>query len=124
MIELTAAERQEIIEHTKRFAATMKTHCNGRYEFKAKQPNFSSVNFSADIEDVGNEEFSFMNDAEFNFAAYNQAAKQQAAFSQLKKLTLTHSIKDNLKEWILKKNNISKRNRAAKLEAQKAFDNR
>jgi hypothetical protein len=87
------------------------------------QSNFSSVNFSADVEDVGNEEFSFMNDVEFNFADYNKAAKEQVAFAQIRKLTLTHSIKDNLKQWILKKNNISKRNRAAKLEAQKSFDN-
>lgn len=121
MNELTADERQEIIEHTKRIAANMKTHRKGRYDFKSNQSNFSGVaNFSSDYSDFGSPDGIY--DGE-DFAEYNAKAKEVAAMSEIKKLTLVHSIKANLKEWILKKNNISNRNRAAKAEAQKAFDN-
>lgn len=120
--ELTHAERQMIIEHTKQVAASMTTHRKGRYEFKAKQPNFSGVaNFSSDISDFGS--FDGIYDGE-DIAEYNAKAKEVAAMSQIRRLTLSSTIKDNLKQWILKSNNISKRNRAAKLEAQKSFDNR
>jgi uncharacterized membrane-anchored protein YjiN (DUF445 family) len=91
--------------------------------------NFSSAtaNFSAafDTSDVGNPEMTDYSvyDNCSTFAEYSAKAKEVVAFAEIRKLSLTHSIKDNLKQWILKKNNISKRNRAAKLEAQKAFDN-
>ena len=85
--------------------------------------NFSSVRFSADVSDVGNEEFSFMNDVEFNFAAYNRAAKQQAAFSQLKKLTLVHSVKDSIKQYLTSRNSVIKANKKKKAEADKLHKN-
>ena len=117
--ELTHAERLEIIEHTKRFAASMKTHRNGRYEFKAKQPNFSSVNFSADIEDVGNEEFSFMNDAQFNFADYNKAAKANFGLAEVKNIVARHNVRDSVRAYALQRNEIIKRNKAKKAEKDK-----
>ena len=59
--ELTDEERQEIIEHTKRIAATMKTHRKGRYEFKAKNSNFATFAFAA-TEDIGNPDNAFFDD--------------------------------------------------------------
>lgn len=125
MKELTADERQDLIEHTKRIAASMKTHRKGRYNFGGSSPaqsNFSAVaNFSSDYSDFGS--FDGIYDGE-DIAQYNAGAKEVAAMSEIRRLTLSSTIKDNLKQWILKKNNISNRNRAAKMEAQKAFDNR
>ena len=120
--ELTHAERLEIIEHTKRFAANMKTHRKGRYEFKSNFATFSA----GYVEDFGNPESaeSGIYDDCSTFAEYNAKAREVSSFAEIRKLTLVHSIQSNLKEWILKKNNVSKRNRAAKLEAQKAFSNR
>lgn len=69
-------------------------------------------------EEIVNEEFSFMNDAEFDFASFNEKAKQEAAMSEIRRLTLSHTIRDNLRQWILKKNAIAKRNRERKAEAR------
>ncbi len=96
-------------------------------ELKAKflTGNFSSVaNFSNSgyCEDNGNE--SGIYDDCQTFAEYNTKAREQVAFGRIKSLVANSNVQKSLKEWILKKNNTSKRNRAAKLEAQKAFSNR
>jgi hypothetical protein len=96
-------------------------------ELKAKflTGNFSSVaNFSNSgyCEDNGSET-GIYDDCQ-TFADFNTNARQQVAFSKIKSLVANSNVQKSLKEWILKKNNISKKNRAAKLEAQKAFSNR
>ena len=99
-------------------------------ELKAKflSGNFSSVNFSANpyVEDCGNpdgNESGIYDDCQ-TFAEYNTKAREQVAFGRIKSLVANSNVQKSLKEWILKKNNISKRNRAAKLEAQKQFEKR
>lgn len=100
-----------------------------RKKFLSGQSEFSSVNFSAEnfdapavkfsaaVEDVGNESFSFMNDAEFNFDEYNKEAKAETAIFAIKRLVATHNVRDNAKAYALKRNEVVKRNRAKKAEA-------
>lgn len=122
MKTLTNAEKADIQALTDAYAASVKTHpTKGKHDFKGSETESNFANFSADIADFGS--FDGIYDGN-DIAEYNAKAKEVAAMSQIRKLTLAHSIQANLKEWILKKNNISKRNRAAKLEAQKAFGNR
>lgn len=120
---LTPQEKAEIQAITDVHAASLKTHpTKGKYDFKAKQSNFSSVaNFSSDYSDFGS--FDGIYDGE-DTAEYNAKAREVASMSDIRRLTLAHSIKSNLQEWILKKNNIVKRNRAAKAERQKEFEKR
>jgi hypothetical protein len=35
---------------------------------------------------------------------FGQPERTEAAFNDIRRLTITHSIRDNLKEWILKRN--------------------
>ena len=87
--------------------------------------NFSGVAFAA-VEDSGNPEmtdYSIYDDCQ-TFADFNTKAREQVAFGRIKSLVANSNVQKSLKEWILKKNNIVKRNRAAKLEAQKSFSNR
>jgi hypothetical protein len=36
---------------------------------------------------------------------FGQPERMEASFNDLRRLTITHSIRDNLKSWILKRNN-------------------
>jgi hypothetical protein len=77
----------------------------------------------AAVEDVGNEEFSFMNDAEFNFAAFNQSAKQETAFQSLRRIVAVSNVRESAKQWALQKNEIRRRNKAKQKEKEKAEHN-
>ena len=85
--------------------------------------NISSVRFSADLEDVGNEEFSFLNDAQFNFADYNKAAKANFGLAEVKNIVARHNVRDSIKQWLLQRNSVIKRNKARKAEADKLHKN-
>jgi hypothetical protein len=93
-----AADKQKRIAELKR-----------RFE----QSNFSSVNFSADIADMGNPGGVYDSD---DFATFNQKAKEKAAFDDIKRLTVVHSVKDSIKKFLLQRNSVTAANRAKKAE--------
>lgn len=104
-----------------------------KHKFLSGQSNFSSVNFAADnfhappvnfaadMSDFGNPSGVYEAD---DYEDYSRQAKAEFAIQQIRRLTLSSTIKDNLKEWILKRNAITKRNRERKAEQQKAFAER
>ncbi len=94
-----AADKQKRIAELKR-----------RFE----QSNFSAVaRFSADIADCGNESGVYDSD---DFATFNIKAKEKAAFDDIKRLTLVHSVKDSVRQYILQSNSVRAANRAKKAE--------
>ncbi len=80
--------------------------------------NFSSVRFSADVSDVGNEEFSFLNDVEFNFADFNSKALAFSSYQDIKKLVVKHSVRDSIKKYLLQRNSVIAANKAKKAEKE------
>ncbi len=94
-----AADKQKRIAELKR-----------RFE----QSNFSAVaRFSADIADCGNESGVYDSD---DFATFNQKAKEFTAIQNIKRLTLIHSVKDSVRQYILQSNSVRAANRAKKAE--------
>jgi hypothetical protein len=75
------------------------------------QSNFA--NFSADIADLGNPSGVYDSD---DFATFNIKAKQHTAFNDIKRLTVVHSVKDSIKQYLLSRNSVIKANRAKKAE--------
>jgi hypothetical protein len=52
---------------------------------------------------------------------FGQPERMEASFNDLWRLTITHSIRDNLKSWILKRNNEAQKKKEK--EKQKAAQN-
>lgn len=116
MKALTAEERQTIIEHTKRIAATMKTHHKGRYDFKAKQPNFSSFALSA-VEDDGATDGVYDDD-------FLLPERRESALMDIKRHLIRADIAETTGNYIKRQNSIRERNRQRVADTRKAFDNR
>jgi hypothetical protein len=51
-----------------------------------------------------------------DFATFNIKAKQHTAFNDIKRLTVVHSVKDSIKQYLLSRNSVIKANRAKKAE--------
>ncbi len=86
-----------------------------------EQSNFSAVaSFSADIADAGNPSGVYDSD---DFATFNQKAKEHTAFNDIKRLTLVHSVKDSIKQYILQRNSVIKANKDKAKLKQKAKEN-
>jgi hypothetical protein len=83
-------------------------------QFDKQSGNFSSVNFSADIADCGNE-FGGVYDSD-DFATFNQKAKEHTAFNDIKRLTVVHLVKESIKKFLLQRNSVIKANKAKKAE--------
>ncbi len=82
------------------------------------QSNFAD--FSADIADAGNPSGVYDSD---DFATFNQKAKEHTAFNDIKRLTLVHSVKDSIKQYILQRNSVIKANKDKAKLKQKAKEN-
>ena len=78
------------------------------------QSNFSSVNFSAEIADFGSPEGIY----ECDFATFNNLAKEKAAFDNIRRLTVVHSVKDSIKKFLLQRNSVVAANRAKAKEKE------
>ncbi len=52
---------------------------------------------------------------------FGQPERMEASFNDLRRLTITHSIRDNLKSWILKRNNEAQKKKEK--EKEKAIQN-
>jgi hypothetical protein len=52
---------------------------------------------------------------------FGQPERMEASFNDLRRLTITHSIRDNLKSWILKRNNEAQKKKEK--EKEKAAQN-
>jgi hypothetical protein len=78
-------------------------------ELKQKfQSQSDFAKFSADIADLGNPSGVYDSD---DFATFNQKAKEKAAFDDIKRLTLVHSVKDSVKTYLLQRNSVIKANK-------------
>ncbi len=85
--------------------------------------NFSSVaNFAAACDEIGNPDAIY--DADWDFATFNQKAKEHTAFNDIKRLTLAHSVKDSIKQYLLQRNSVIKANKEkAKLKEKEKENN-
>ncbi len=84
-------------------------------ELKAKflSGNFSgAANFAAACDDVGNPDGIY----DCDFATFNQKAAEYTAIQNIKRLTLIHSVKDSVRQYILQSNSVRAANRAKKAE--------
>lgn len=115
MKTLTNTEKAEIEAVTAAYAASLKTHpTKGKYEFNAKQSNFSSVvNFSSDIADFGSPSGVYASD---DFATFNRKAREFSSLMEIKRLTLAASVKNSIKQYLTSRNETIKRNRERKAE--------
>lgn len=87
-------------------------------EFSAENDSWVQK-MGADVSDVGNEEFSFLNDTEFDFAAFNRAAKAETGIQAIKRIVATHNVRESAKAHALRVNEVTRRNKARKAEADK-----
>ena len=76
--------------------------------------NFSSVNFSSEIADMGSPDGIY----ECDFATFNNLAKEKAAFDNIRRLTVVHSVKDSIKKFLLQRNSVVAANRAKAKEKE------
>ncbi len=80
--------------------------------------NFSTAaNFSAACDEGGNPEA--IPDADWDFATFNQKAREVTAFESIKRIVAVSNVRDNAKQYALQRNEIVKRNKAKKAEQDK-----
>jgi hypothetical protein len=58
-----------------------------------------------------------------DFADFNKAAKAESALFDIKRLTVVHSVKDSIKQYILQRQSTIAANKKKKAEAEKLRQN-
>lgn len=111
MRDLDLWERAQCQIMTNQFAKSLKTRKKKTDEAdKQAGLTFSGVvNFS----DTGND----------NQADFGQPERTETAFNDIKRLTVVHSVKDSIKQFLTQRNSVIKRNKERKAEADKLHKN-
>lgn len=110
MRDLTPAELAEVQQMTDSVAR----------QFKTRKPadtgGDAGLTFSGQV--------NFSDNRPADKADFFAPEKAETALFDIKRLVVKHSVADSIKQYVLKQNEVRRRNRAAKLEAQKAFEKR